>query len=139
MRKSLKGYMTVEASYVMPIVIFLYLLIIFCGFFLYNRCVMSQNNYLLALRGSRFTNAGNNYGEVVYGDRKEKEPDRQYLDARLQYTMRFYPFCRETESRVEITQENVIVETGGYGGTLKIKKEAERINIAAIIERTRKR
>lgn len=139
MRKSLKGYMTVEASYVMPIVIFLYLLIILCGFFLYNRCVMSQNNYLLALRGSRFTEAGNNYGEVVYGDMNEKAPDQQYLDARLQYKMQFYPFCREQESRVEIAPKRVIVETEGYGGALKIKKESERINIAAIIERTRKR
>lgn len=62
MNKNWNGYMTVEASFLMPMVLFLYLLIILCGFFLYNRCIISQDNYLLAFRGSRFTEASDNYG-----------------------------------------------------------------------------
>ena len=137
MRKKLKGYMTAEASFVMPIVIFLYLLIILCGFFLYNRCVMSQNDYLLAFRGSRFTKAGRNYGEVIYGDMMTSEPDSQYIETRLQYLMRFYPFCSVQENRVKGNTDQVSVETVGYGGSLKIKKRAERINIVRLIERIR--
>ena len=75
MCKNLKGYLTVEASFVMPLVIFLYLLIILCGFLLYNRCIISQNDYLVAFRGSRFTEAGINYGEVIYGDMMLREPN----------------------------------------------------------------
>lgn len=139
MHKNLKAYMTVEASFVIPIVIFMYLLIIMCGFFLYNRCVMSQNNYLLAVRGSRFTKASNHYGEVIYGDMKEKEPDKQYVRERLQYKAQFYPFCRVENSQMKIIGEKVVVKTEGYGGFLCIRKEAERLNMAAMIERVRKR
>ncbi len=137
MHKGFRGYLTVEASFVMPIVIWIYLLVILCGFYLYNRCVMSQNDYLLAFRGSRFTDARENYGEVIYGDAKEKEPDEQYITTRLSYKMKFYPFCRVDSNKVKITADQVCVETSGYGGYLKVEKKSERINIAKIIERTR--
>ena len=134
MCKNLKGYMTVEASFVMPLVFFLYLLIILCGFFLYNRCVMSQNDYLVAFRESRFTKAGTNYGEVIYGDMMLREPDRQYAETRLQYQMRFYPFCHVEENRVKGDNLQAGIETVSYGGSLIIKKKSERINIVRLIE-----
>ena len=134
MCKNLKGYLTVEASFVMPLVIFLYLLIILCGFLLYNRCIISQNDYLVAFRGSRFTEAGINYGEVIYGDMMLREPDSQYVESRLQYQMRFYPFCRVEENRIKGDNLQVSIETVSYGGSLKIKKKSERINIVGLIE-----
>lgn len=137
MCKNLKGYLTVEASFVMPMVIFLYLLMISCGFFLYNRCVMSQNDYLLAFRGSRFTEAGRNYGEVIYGDMEVKEPDMQYVEDRLQFQIRFYPFCCVEENRVKRVDGQVSIETVSYGGFLRIDKKSERINIVELIEGVR--
>ncbi len=135
MHKDFRGHLTVEASFVMPIVIWIYLLVILCGFYLYNRCVMSQNDYLLAFRGSRFTDAGENYGEVIYGD--EKEPDEQYIMTRLSYKMKCDPLCRVDLNKVKLTADQVGVETSGYGGYLEVEKKSERINIAKIIERTR--
>lgn len=134
MYKNLKGYLTVEASFVMPMVIFLYMLIILCGFFLYNRCVMSQNDYLVAFRGSRFTEAERNYGEVIYGDMATREPDSQYMETRLEYQACFYPFCHVEENRIKGDGLQVSIETAGYGGSLRIKKNAERINIVRLIE-----
>lgn len=134
MYKNLKGYLTVEASFVMPMVIFLYMLIILCGFFLYNRCVMSQNDYLVAFRGSRFTEAERNYGEVIYGDMATREPDSQYMETRLEYQARFYPFCHVEENGIKGDGLQVSIETAGYGGSLRIKKNAERINIVRLIE-----
>ena len=137
MCKNMKGYLTVEASFVMPIVFFLYILIILCGFFLYNRCVMSQNDYLVAFRGGRFTEAGENYGEVIYGDMMLREPDRQYMETRLEYQMRFYPFCHVEGTRTIWNNQQIIVETAGYEGALRIKKKSEQINIVSLIERIR--
>lgn len=37
---------------VMPLVIFLITLLIYLSFFLYNRCIFSQDAYILAFRGS---------------------------------------------------------------------------------------
>ncbi len=42
------GYMTVEASFVIPWVVFIVVWIIYLGFFEYDRCVVFQDNYRLA-------------------------------------------------------------------------------------------
>lgn len=44
--------MTVEAAMLMPAVILLMALLLYISFFLYNRCVLSQDAYILAFRGS---------------------------------------------------------------------------------------
>lgn len=51
-RKALKGYMTLEASFIMPWVIFLFAFLIYASFYLYDKCVLFQDAYVLALRGS---------------------------------------------------------------------------------------
>jgi len=48
-----KGYMTVEASVIMPLLVMIILfMVIFC-FYLYNNCVVFQDCYISALRGSQ--------------------------------------------------------------------------------------
>ncbi|MBD5521510.1 MAG: pilus assembly protein [Lachnospiraceae bacterium] len=49
---ALKGYMTLEASFIMPWVIFLFAFLIYACFYLYDKCVLFQDAYVLALRGS---------------------------------------------------------------------------------------
>lgn len=51
-QKKLKGSFTIEAAIIMPVVIIITLMLIYLGFFLYNRCVMTQKSYVAALRGS---------------------------------------------------------------------------------------
>lgn len=48
----LNGYFTVEASLIIPTVILLIAFLFYLTFFLYNRCVLSQDAYVLAFRGS---------------------------------------------------------------------------------------
>lgn len=52
MRRSLSGYFTVEASLIMPMVLCIYVVIIYAGFYLYNRCVATQDSYVLCFRES---------------------------------------------------------------------------------------
>ncbi len=52
MRK-FKGYMTLEASLVMPVVICVIVLIIYFTYYLYGRCMLSQDTYILAFRATR--------------------------------------------------------------------------------------
>lgn len=139
MNKSWNGYLTVEASLIMPLVILIYLLMILCGFYLYNRCVISQDNYLLAFRGSRFTDAGNNYGEVIYGEMgQDDDRNHQYILERMEYKSRLYPFCNVNQQKAEETGNKMVVTTSGYKGTLMIKKEAEKINILEIVRKARR-
>lgn len=46
------GYMTVEASLIMPFVLAVIFFIIYAGFYQHDRCVMEQAAYRAALRGS---------------------------------------------------------------------------------------
>ncbi|AOZ95102.1 hypothetical protein [Butyrivibrio hungatei] len=51
MRK-FKGYMTLEASLIVPMVICVFVVLIFFTYYLYGRCVLSQDSYILAFRAS---------------------------------------------------------------------------------------
>lgn len=51
-RKTAKGYMTLEASVIMPWVIFIFVFLIYMSFYLYDKCVLFQDAYALCLRGS---------------------------------------------------------------------------------------
>ena len=44
--------MSLEASFIMPWVIFLFIFIIYTSFYLYDKCVLFQDAYILCLRGS---------------------------------------------------------------------------------------
>lgn len=48
----IKGYMTVEATFIIPSVIFLFVFIIYSSFYLYDRCVIFQDSYAYALRAA---------------------------------------------------------------------------------------
>lgn len=46
------GYMTVEATLILPMVLYVCISIVYIGFFQYDRCVMKQDAYRAALAGS---------------------------------------------------------------------------------------
>ncbi len=46
------AYMTVEAAFIMPMVLCLFVIVIYCSFYLYDRCVFQQDAYILCLRES---------------------------------------------------------------------------------------
>lgn len=51
-KKKLSGYFTVEAAFVMPIVVCVLALLCYLGFFMCNRCLLLQDAYIMGLRGS---------------------------------------------------------------------------------------
>lgn len=71
MRKKCNGYFTIEAAFILPIVLFIYLVIILSAMFLYCRCVISQDEFLLSMRGGRLTLGEEKYGEAIYGSEAE--------------------------------------------------------------------
>lgn len=137
MNKKWNGYMTVEAAFIMPVVLFLYLIFILCGFYLYNRCVISQDGYLLAFRSVRFTDAEAGYGEVIYGNMDRENSYDEYIKSRLAYKSEAYPFCDIELREVSIWGDILSIEITGYGEMLETEKKAEYLNITEIVERTR--
>lgn len=52
LRKTAKGYMTVEASFIITWTIFLFVLLIYLSFYSYDKCVLFQDAYAVCFRGS---------------------------------------------------------------------------------------
>ena len=79
MRK-FKGYMTLEASLIMPVVICVIVLIIYFAYYLYGRCVLSQDTYILAFRAAELNSkdyAGDKISYVY--DKADEKLGRKYL------------------------------------------------------------
>lgn len=51
-RRQVDGYMTVEAALILPMVLCIYVILIYTGYFLYDRCVATQDAYVLCFRES---------------------------------------------------------------------------------------
>lgn len=139
MDRKLKGYFTVEASFIMPLVLFLYLLIILATLFLYCRCVISQDNFLLGMRAGSFTQGRENYGEVIYGeDEKDSWQAKDYVMERLSYKRSFYPFFPSEEGECKISKEAALVQTRQKALNGMITKKIQRVNPVEIIREGRK-
>ncbi|MDE7404565.1 MAG: hypothetical protein K2M81_05600 [Lachnospiraceae bacterium] len=138
MHKKCKGYFTVEASFIMPIVLVLYMLIILSALFLYCRCAISQDNFLLAMRAERFTWGEENYGEVIYGlEENELWQAQEYVEERMDRRKTFYPFF-PTEARECIVEEDrILVQAGQRGSKDFIIKITQRWNPVRIIREWR--
>ncbi len=52
MKKRVKGYMTVEASFLITWTIFLFVFLIYLSFYSYDKCILFQDSYAVCFRGS---------------------------------------------------------------------------------------
>ena len=65
-----KGYMTVEATLVVPMAVCVITLLILFSYYLYGRCILSQDCYVLAFRSSIDADRyGNNPERTVFAKR----------------------------------------------------------------------
>lgn len=146
MRKRWKGYFTVEASMVMPLILFLYLMIILAALFLYCRCAISQDNFLLGMRSAGFTWGQESYGEVLYAEGWRNSGAQQgrapwtagsYVMERLQYKRTFYPFFPAQGGEYRDMGQSVLVATGQKGAGRTVEKRVQKFNPVEMIREGR--
>ncbi|MCM1135178.1 MAG: hypothetical protein NC400_06335 [Clostridium sp.] len=139
MHKKWKGYFTVEASFILPIILFLYLLIILAALFLYCRCAISQDDFLLGMRAERFTGEENGCGEVIYGLKDAGAwPAESYVKERVAGRRGYYPFFPTTEGDCRVQAERIVVRTLQKASGKPIIKELYKTNPVGIIREGRK-
>lgn len=139
MCKKFNGYFTIEAAFILPVVLFIYLIIILAAMFLYCRCVISQDDFLLGMRAGRFTRGESDYGEVVYGnDQENLWSAENYVLERFAERRDFYPFYPLETAQCRISKEKVVVQTTQKGAKSQITKVIQRINPVIIIREGRK-
>lgn len=107
-KRYLNGYMTIEASLIIPLVIGIYFLLIFTSFYLYNKCVLAQDTYIKCYRASVFTYWEDGYGEVSYGDlaRRNVGEAREYIESRSNFSK--YPFFNLNDEQIITMQLGVL-------------------------------
>lgn len=137
-KKRLKGSFSLEASFIMPMVLLLYLLIILAALFLYCRCAISQDTFLLCMRAERFTYGETDYGEVIYGEEKTNWLPDDYVLERLEQKRSTYPGYASFGGECRITEEDVAVEVRERGLENPIIKRMRKINPIDIIREGRK-
>lgn len=139
MCKKLKGYFSIEASIVLPMVLFLYLIIILTTLFLYCRCAISQDAFLISMRAGRFTFGESEYGEVIYGEAETKKwMADNYVQERLMLQKSRYPFYPYAEGTYETDTENVNVRVWNKGHKELLSKHTRKINPVMLIREGRK-
>lgn len=139
MCKKLRGYFSIEASVILPMVLFLYLMIILAALFMYCRCAISQDAFLLSMRAGRFTLGENEYGEVIYGEEKvEKWAADDYVQERLMMQKNRYPFYPHTGGICETDTESVNVRIWNKGYEELLNKQTQKINPVMLIREGRK-
>lgn len=127
--KRVGAYFTVEAAMIMPVVLMLLAFIFHLTFYMYNRCVVSQDTYLLAFRGSLCCDS-------------EKEEVQQYVVnmSNKQYGNK-YIGVKNFHSQVTAKQKTVSVEVFSNmnltNWSFEAKAEAERICPVACIRKWR--
>lgn len=139
MDKKWKGYFTIEAAFIMPFILFLYLMIILAALFLYCRCAISQDNFLLGMRASVFSYGAEDYGEAIYSEKESGlwRPDN-YVQERLVRKRTSYPFFSTENSIYKNEHENIWVQTRQKGSKIPITKSVQKINPVEIIREGRK-
>ncbi len=131
----LSGNLTVEASLLFPMILWLIILLISTAFFLYNRCLLAQDAYSISYRGSVFTSWSESYGEVIYGnlDNRDKLRIQDNMENRITglkekvyisgiYVGK-YPFFMWGEARIIIEEPNSR-QSSGYEISLIIRGKA---------------
>lgn len=79
MRRTTGAYMTVEATLIVPFVMYICIFVIYVGFFQYDRCIMRQDAYRAALQGSSIYRADN---QAVYNaafDMAKRITENKYI------------------------------------------------------------
>lgn len=63
-----EAYFTVEAALIVPVVLCIFVMIIYLSFYLYDRCVMAQDCYVLSYRQSIEKGGADRAGKAAAGE-----------------------------------------------------------------------
>jgi hypothetical protein len=138
--RALPGYMSIEAALIIPLVIGIFLLLIFTAFFLFNKCTLAQDTYVKCYRASVFTYWEDGYGEVAYGMLTDRAAGkaREYIASRGDYAR--YPYFTLTDESVTALQWGLVspevfvdIRLSGTGQTFVARDYLLKINATSVI------
>ncbi len=109
MRREFDAYMTVEAAFVIPIATFIMAVIIYFSFYMYGRCILAQDVYVLGFRASIF------YEQRGYQSPADYVNDKAYLQTANRYFASGEPQINGGQSGKNVTVSGNIKTLSGPG------------------------
>ena len=138
LKRTVKGYMTVEAAFLITWTMFLFVLLIYLSFYSYDKCVLFQDAYTVCFRGSI---------------QKEEDQVVPYINAHMQqqFGRKYFGVGKvqgtvdrngnttsvtgECQVKVPIRQSFTMNDRAGW--KIKTKAKAQIINPTKIIRKCR--
>lgn len=137
-KKMVRGYMTVEASFIITWTIILFVFMIYLAFYSYDKCVLFQDSYGICVRGS------------IQKDEKQIVP---YINQHMkeQYGHKYFGVGEVNgsvsasgqtisvvgECSVKVPVHSVFTKTGESGWNIRTQAKAQIINPTHIIRKYR--
>ncbi len=94
------AYMTVEASFIVPAATFIIILIIYLSFYMYGKCILFQDVYVLGFRGA-----------VFYEERGYDTPE-QYISERAGEQIKGRYFAASAPEISSSSKKDTVTVTG---------------------------
>lgn len=142
MRHSIKkryyeAYFTVEASFLLPLVMLFTVMMIFLAFYSYDRCVMEHSAYEAALRGT-----SNHFQTAAEAESAARTAAARLIDGKL-FAMHDFSYDVSVDANhVTVTYHCVVnmplatwlgEYVSGFDMTLHISRSAKRLNPARTV------
>lgn len=136
--KKVNGYMTVEAAFMIPWVIFLFVFLIYASFYLYDKCVLFQDSYTICFRASIQKEENGVAGYI--DSHMEKQFGKKYfgvgrVDAHMQqsaHEVSVYGSCS-----VKVPFGHFLAMAKEEGWLIRTQAKAQIINPTKIIRKCR--
>ena len=87
MKKWAAAYMTLEATLIVPFVLYLCIAMIYVGFYQYDRCLMRQDAYRAALFGSSIYRADNREVFNAAYEKIARDSERKYVGTDSEFSV----------------------------------------------------
>ena len=139
LKKTAKGYMTLEASFIITWTLFLFVLLIYLSFYSYDKCVLFQDAYTICFRGS----IQKDEEQVVpyISAKKQKQFGKKYFGVgKVQGTVdKIGNMARVTgECQVKVPIRQLFTMHGKEGWRIRTRAKAQIVNPTKMIRRCRR-
>ncbi len=101
-KREIPAYMTVEASFIVPAATLIMAFIIYLSFYMYGRCILSQDIYLLGFRANAY------YESQGYGSASEYIEDKKSTQFGNKYFGSSIPETSASASKDKVVLEGKI-------------------------------
>ncbi len=135
---STDGYMTIEATLIMPIVLYVCIFAIYTGFYWYDRCLIKQDIYRAALKGSSIYRQSNQESYNAAFEAMEELTDKKYIAVDWDYDITVQGNVSVLATgRIEMPFSGLIKLTGEEYWKIQEKVESKCINPVIFIRMCR--